>query len=324
MSEITLQDMNFFTPVVQFVVIFMLMASSAVWLRHKGVLSAEFTPAVSRMITDIVLPALIFYRISDFRLDIKHLDSIVAMILAECAVGIAAWAIGRYWIRLNRPALGTFILASTFGSTSLMGTALIQIVFPDNPEALATGMLVAQAGVGFPLNTIGVLIAIYFGGQNQRLDLANVLKTFIKNPVVLAFIAGLAWSHLSLPQTGMVLTVVFGFLKFSGVSLTFLVALLTGLTITPLTRKDFGRPLIACALLLLVVEPVLCNTFDRATGEKTMASTLLLLLGAMPASPLVIAFSVRYGCDTELASKLVVNTCFLSIVTLPLIVLYYG
>lgn len=288
-------------------------------------MSAAQAPVISRVITDVVLPALIFYKMSDASLNASQVDAAMAMIAGETIIGIAAWAIGRYLLGLNRFALGAFILASTFGSTSMMGTALIQIVFPDDAEALAAGIMVAQAGVGVPNNTIGVLIALYFGSHDQKVDLAKVLKTFLTNPSVIAFVAGLLWSYFSLPQSGLVFTVIFGAFKFAGISLTFLVALLTGLTITPIVKKDFGWPLIVCSALLLIAEPLLVSWLDKVTGhEESMTSTLLLLLGAMPASPLAIAFSVRYGCDVDLAAKLVASTCVLSIITLPLIAHLYG
>jgi predicted permease len=79
-------------------------------------------------------------------------------------------------------------------------------------------------------------------------------------------------------------------------------------------RKDFGLPLLVCATLLLVLQPIIAKELDVFTGNmESMTSVLLLLLGAMPASPLVIVYSVRYGCDVDLASKLVVSTCVLSI-----------
>lgn len=283
-------------------------------------MSSEHAPVISRMITDVVLPALIFYKMSDVSLTRHQIDAAMAMFGSEFIVGFSAWAIGRYLIGLNKYALGAFILASTFGSTSMMGTALIQIVFPDNAEALAAGIMVAQAGVGVPNNTIGVLIALWFGNHNEKIDFAKISRTFMLNPAVIAFIGGLAWSYFSLPHTGLMLTVIFGALKFSGISLTFLVALLTGLTIKRMTRKDFGLPLITCSALLLIAEPIIAREIDAATGmEESLTSTLLLLLGAMPASPLAIAFSVRYGCDVDLAAKLVVSTCVISIVTLPVL-----
>lgn len=317
-------NLPLFIPVIQFVCIFMLMAMSAFWLRHQGVMSSSHAPIVSRIVTDITLPALIFYKMSNVSLSAHQLDAAFAMIASETVIGFAAWLIGRYIIKLDRFALGAFILASTFGSTSLMGTALIQIVFPDDAEALAAGIIVGQAGVGVPNNTMGVLIALYFGSHEPKVDIFKLLKTFLINPVVMAFFAGLMWSYLDLPQSGLLLTVIFGSLKFAGISLTFLVALLTGLTVKPLMRSDFGRPLIFCAALLLVAEPILAYKFDEAFGEVSMTSTLLLLLGSMPASPLAIAFSLRYGCDVDLASKLVASTCVLSGITLPLVTYLYA
>ncbi len=317
-------DLPLFIPVIQFVLIFILIASSALWLKFRGVLTDGHAPVISRMITDVVLPALIFYKMSSVSLSRHQIDAAIAIIGSELITGIAAWLIGRFVFKLSRGALGTFILASTFGSTSLMGTALIQVVFPDNAEALATGITVGQVGVGMPNNTVGALIALWFGSQGTKVDLAQTFKTFILNPPVVAFIAGLMWSLLALPHTGFLLTIVFGALQFSGISLTFLVALLTGLTIKKMERKDFGLPLFTCALLLLIVQPVIAYEIDAVTGHMdSMTSVLLLLLGAMPASPLAIAFSVRYGCDVDLAAKLVVSTCVISMVTLPILAYVY-
>lgn len=318
-------EVALFIPVIQFVLIFMLIASSAFWLRYRGVLTESHAPVISRMITDVVLPALIFYKMSDVSPTRHQVDAAIAMMGSELIVGVTAWAIGRYLIGFNRFALGAFILASTFGSTSMMGTALIQIVFPNNSEALAAGITVAQIGVGVPNNTIGVLIALWFGIHNTKINLTQIFKTFILNPSVIAFSGGLLWSLFSLPRTGFLLTIVFGALQFSGISLTFLVALLTGLTMKKMKREDFGFPLFACATLLLVVQPIIAYELDAITGNiESMTSILLLLLGAMPASPLVIAFSVRYGCDVDLAAKLVVSTCIMSIVTLPVLAYVYS
>jgi predicted permease len=317
-------ELFLFIPVIQFVLIFILMASSAFWLRYRGVLTESHAPVISRLITDVVLPALIFFKMSEVSPTKHQIDAAIAMIGSEIIVGVTAWFIGRFIIKFNRYALGAFILASTFGSTSMMGTALIQIVFPNNAEALATGITVAQVGVGVPNNTIGVLIALWFGSQANKINFIQILKTFLLNPSVIAFIAGLTWSLLSLPHTGFLLTVIFGALQFSGISLTFLVALLTGLTIRGMKRKDFGLPLFTCAFLLLILQPIIAYELDAVTGNvESMTSILLLLLGAMPASPLAIAFSIRYGCDVDLAAKLVVSTCILSIITLPALAYFY-
>jgi predicted permease len=183
---------------------------------------------------------------------------------------------------------------------------------------------VGQVGVGMPNYAICALIALWFGTQSSNINLVQVFKTFFLNPPVVSFIAGLLWALLSLPHTGFLLTIVFGALQFSGISLTFLAALLTGLTMKKIGRKDLGLPFFTCAALLLLVQPVIAYELDAVTGStNSMASVLVLLLGAMPASPLVIAYSVRYGCDVDLAAKLVISTCALSMFTLPLLAYLY-
>jgi predicted permease len=102
------------------------------------------------------------------------------------------------------------------------------------------------------------------------------------------------------------------------------VALLTGLTIKPLAKNDFSWPLISCSVLVLVLEPLLAYHFKLQNGNKDFSTILLLLLGSMPSSPLAIAFSLRYGCNVALASKLVVGTSIICGVTLPIISYYYS
>jgi hypothetical protein len=57
-----------------------------------------------------------------------------------------------------------------------MGTSLIQIVFPNDAEALATGITVGQVGVGMPNYAIGALIALWFGTQSSNINLVQVLR----------------------------------------------------------------------------------------------------------------------------------------------------
>ena len=205
-----------------------------------------------------------------------------------------------------------------------MGTALVQIVFPGDSEAMASGILLSLGGVGIPVSSVGVIIAIYFGSAGGKIDPISVLKSFLLSPIIVSFSLGLLWAYFKLPVNGALLTIIFGALKFTGISLTFLVALLTGLTVKPLTKSDLGWPLLTCALLVLIIEPIFAYEFDLHIGEETPSSALLLLLGAMPSSPIAIALSLRYGCDVDLSSKLVVGTCILCAITLPSIAYFYS
>ena len=140
-------EVSLFIPVIQFVLIFILIASSAFWLRYRGVLTESHAPVISRMITDVVLPALIFYKMSDVSPTRHQVDAAIAMMGSELIVGVTAWAIGRYLIGFNRFALGAFILASTFGSIVALRGKL--------PRLVATEVKASPSFVnkGFKLNT---------------------------------------------------------------------------------------------------------------------------------------------------------------------------
>jgi predicted permease len=168
------------------------------------------------------------------------------------------------------------------------------------------------------LSRIGLLIAMSFGTQRDQMRPDAVLRELAGNPIILAFLLGIAWNLLEWPHQGPVLTILFGALDFAGNSLTFLTAALVGLTLKPITRADLGWPLAICAALLLVVEPVVAYQSHFAIGESRELSYLLLLLASMPSASISIAFSLRYGCNAVLASKLVAGTTLCSIVTLPL------
>jgi len=203
------------------------------------------------------------------------------------------------------------------------GKCVASNCFPGNADIATSGIILSLGGVGIPVSSFGVLVAMYFGDNKEGANLASALKTFIQSPIILSFVLGLFWAYFSFPVSGPILAVIFGALKFISLSLTFLVALLTGLTIKPLSKADLSWPLIFCVILALIVEPMLAYEIDLHVGDQNISSVLLVLLGAMPSSPLAIALSLRYGCDVGLSSKLVVGTCIICAITLPVITYFY-
>jgi predicted permease len=86
------------------------------------------------------------------------------MFVAEISSLALAWVLGRS-MKLSGPQQGAFMLVSGFGSSSLLGYALISQVFPENVQALTEAVVVSEIGVGPALFTIGTMLAMYYGGQ---------------------------------------------------------------------------------------------------------------------------------------------------------------
>lgn len=314
--------MNLAGAVASFVVIFLLMIGGTLWLRFRGALVPAHAKVVSAVITEGVLPAMIFCYVARAAEQTAFAELAAVIALAECVALALSALVGRMVMRLDRRSLGSFMLASSFGSTSLIGNALLDVVFHGSAAVLGMGMVIGQFGVGVPNNTVGLWIGMRAGAEGGAVpasrntpDRLAVLKT----PVVVAVLAGIAWSLSGVPTTLPGISSVFGALTLIGAALPFLAAAVTGLS---LTHTDWRRlmPLIGLSQILqLIAKPLFVLLMISAMSVPNLDRQVTLLLAALPASPLAAAFASRFGGDTELASTLVVSSTVLSVITLPFI-----
>jgi predicted permease len=307
--------------VASFVGMFILMIATALLLRRRGVLRSEHSTLLSVLLLDIVCPPLIFSSIAKANLHLKDLVAAGAVFGSEIVICFLSYLIGRWALRLDRLALGAFVIAATFGSTGLIGNALVQVLFRDNTDLVSMSMFIGNFGVGIPGNTIGIFLAMRFGTRDHVTSLTQHFKSFLVMPCMVALYAGLVWSIWKLPTSGMGLDVVFGASRMIGASLPFVTAMVVGLS---LEKLDFGKDLgvlAAGALLALIVEPWVAEQLINMYPADQQTRLITVLFSAMPSTPLGVVFAVRYGGDVSLAGKLATFTLTMSAITLPLMAL---
>lgn len=279
-----------------------------VLLRRLGVVKAEQGSLFASLVTDVTLPALIFVSLA--RQPLPWREGLLALVMlgAEVICLALAWLLGRA-LRLGRAQMGAFMLTAGFGSSALLGYALISQVFPGDPAALAEAVVISEVGVGPALFTIGVMLAIYFGSAEvsgrQRLLIA--LKYF-RSPIFAAIAAGLISANLPIPWQHPWLAALMQGPDLLAQANTFLVALTVG---AALVFRGFGSVLhlaaLVCALKLLL-KPVLVWLPTLGLALPAWQAQVLILEGAMPSALLTVALSAKYGCDAALASRLVFAT----------------
>jgi predicted permease len=306
-------------PVASFVVIFLLMVVVSLWLRKRGVLSPAQTPLISGIITEGVLPAMIFCYVARSSEQPALLELAALIAIAEAMACAVSALVGRFILRLDRRSLGSFVLASSFGSTSLIGNALLDVVFHGSAVVLGMGMVVGQFGVGVPNNTVGLWIGMHAGdkppSQAARPDRFAIFKT----PVMIAVVGGVAWNLCGLPTTRPGISSVFGALTLVAAALPFLAAMITGMSMAPIDWRHLAPEIAISQTLQLVLKPLFVLGVMSVLPLVALDREVTLLLSALPASPLAVAFASRYGGDTHLATALVVSSTVISVVTLPLI-----
>ena len=288
----------------------------AALLRRWGLVQREQGKLFASLVTDVTLPALIFTSLIRQPLLWNEAALAGGMIAAEILCLALAWVLARAW-RLAPPQQGAFMLTAAFGSSALLGYALINQVFPGNAAALAEAVVISEVGVGPALFTVGVMVAIYYGqAQVSGRERLNAALAYFRSPIFWAMTAGLVCANLPIPWNHPALNGLVKGLEVLGQANTFLVAMVVGVALEfKGFRAMLGLAAAVCALKL-VLKPVLVWLPSLAMHMPAWQSQVIILEGAMPSALLTVVLSAKYGCDAGLASRLVFATSLVSAVTI--------
>jgi len=288
----------------------------AMALRRIGMFSSDHGGILAKLVLNVSLPALIFRSLSRAHISPRLFDLVGIMLGAQIVCLFLAYAIGSL-TKLPRGRTGALLLTSAFGSSGLLGYALIAQAFPGNEEAMTEAAMISEMAVAPLIFTLGVAVAIHFGGKKRGFEEgAKRLSAFFISPVFIALIAGLLWSFAGMPTPAGALKILFDGLDVLASANTFLAAMTVGL----LLRFKNVRPLLGLAavvcLIKLAIQPVLTWLPMQMISVSPLHQRVLVLEAAMPAMALSVVFAKSYDCDAEAASVMLFATYIVSTVTL--------
>ncbi|WP_255531136.1 AEC family transporter [Polynucleobacter alcilacus] len=314
--------MNLFHGASGFIAIFLCLVLTILLLRHWKVIEAEQSPIFSKLLTSFVLPVFIFSQVANLKVEYSYLFFGAVILISELITGVASWSTAKWVLRLDRPSTGAFILGSTFGSSSQIGNAFLKVVFDNNAAISAMGLVTGQFGIGLPVNVVGPVVAKSFGDSENKNSLFNLVKSIFMNPPTIALILGILWSRLDIPSDIFIVKILFEGLNIISTSMTFLVAVIIGLSLKPIKMKGIWIVLILAAFFQLALQPFITYGIFSLLNEQNEHHQATLFLSAMPATPLAVVFCARYGANAQLASQIVIFTCILSLISIPIVSLF--
>ena len=203
---------------------------------------------------------------------------------------------------------GSFILASTLGSTGYLGLAIVPILVNSTYSGWAVLYSITQ--ILFGSFGMGVLVANYYGSSRQKVSFSIQLRELLKVPALWAFTLG--WCSRG---TDFALLIDWG-LRF-GVLLAIAGAfILTGIQIRRI-RVDYLNQTIAPALLKMLIIPGLtglCLTSIGVTGDARLS---MVLMSGMPTANTNLILAQEYNLDSQVtASTIAVTTMVLPMMIL--------
>lgn len=305
------------------ILIVLAIVSLVVGLRKSGFLEVRYKDVFSTLVTHVSLPALIVVSLIEAELEWAEIE-IAGLMLAATLVCLGlGWLIARSFT-LAGPSRGAVILATGFGSSSLLGFALISEVFPGDSDAMAEAVILSGLGVQPLLFTLGAMIAGYYGEVGGRGPSATqAMLAFLISPLCLAMVVGFALSFiLNADHLHPVVASAVDGLRVAADANTMLVMLAVGLC---LQFERFGQILrlaAAVGAVKLFVLPALLALGGNLFDFEAWQVEVMLLEGAMPSGMLAVVLCNAYGAHAKLAAQLVFATTVAAIVTVPIVLLF--
>jgi predicted permease len=313
-------DLQVFETVLAFtlVIIFCL------FLRKFSVIREEHSNIFAKLLTQAVLPAVIFLQLSGTPVKSSQVLLILAVFVAGLSSMALAWIAGLI-LRLSRAKTGALMLTSSFGSSALIGYPFIAFSFPGNTEAMADAVLLSELGVGLPIFILGPAIALWFGNRSDNVSIKQAFSlSYFCSPVFISVILGISVSFIPFSRDEGFFEPFFEALKMINGALTILACLILALQLKLTSIRGIWPLLIISAIIQMWFQPFMAHTQSGWYNLSAIQTQVLVLISAMPSAVLGPVFASRYDCAPETASALVMGHILLSMAMIPAVFYLMG
>jgi predicted permease len=273
-------------------------------LQLKGLIDTPFIKTANRLLFNVCLPALLFYKISNA--NIHHILNINLLLIMTGTVIITfglAFAVTKTSL-VTQKTRGSFMMNSFRANFAYMGLPVSYYAFGD------TGLLHASIFMAFVVPLVNFFAVLSLGLFSKRNSISAFIGNTLFNPLAIACIAGLTSSYMNMVYPDFVtrtLTII------SGVTLPLaLFCIGASLTIQQLRGNIFVILLSSGLKLLLMpaITLVLLWLFNQPIDP--MAKVLVVMM-ASPSATVNSIMAATMGGDTHSTNGTIVTTTLLSI-----------
>ncbi|MFB5193458.1 AEC family transporter [Neobacillus sp. KR4-4] len=233
-----------------------------------------------------------------------------------CFLLVLVVAVSSYFSHASKQQMSAMMLGGAFMNAGNYGAPVVLFAFGSAGFDHAVVMMVFQS---FLMNTVGLFFAS-LGGE-EGASIGDSFKRVIRMPVLHGAIVGVSLQLFSikLPETFME-----AFNMIANASIP-TVMLVLGMQLAVITKKRVAYQFVsAITLIRMFISPALAVLIVSFMPIDTLLKNVLILLAAMPAAANTTMFAVQFGTEPDLVSFTTLVTTILSIVTIPLVLLYLG
>lgn len=291
------------------ILIYMLLGA---FLNHIKQLSVTTQAEMNKVIFTWFFPMVMFNNIYRTSLDeVLNAPFLITMVVLVLAVAVASIVlIPRVFP--DKRQQGSMIQGIIRGNSLLFALPVVAAISGQDNTGLASLTVVVLVPI---FNTICVVVLEALRGTQMRLW--PLLKSVVKNPLILGALLGLAFKVLNIQLPAMVDQVV---RSLAGL-VTPLALIMLGAGLKFSDTMGYRKQLTVVAVVKLLAVPLLFVLTVRLLGFGQVETTTALAISAVPTAVSTFVMAKQMGADGVLAGQIVATTTSLSIVTVFLWVL---
>jgi hypothetical protein len=282
------------------------------FLKRTGIADDHFCAKSSAIVFKIALPVMLFYNMVNA--DVAFVIDRGSWIFVGVACGMvlvsfftAVWIAEKMgW---DKPTKGAFIQGTYRSNYIIIAYAVLESLFGD---AAILRMSLLTAFVIPLFNVLAVIILTYHDPEVKKIHPIEVLKSIVKNPLIISIVLGLVIKSFNVEIPTMINN---SLSSIRGMA-TPLALINIGAMFSFSINVQDRKPLVMSALLKVVLIPVVFTGVAIVMGYEGPSLGILFMLFASPTAATSYIMAKAMHSNDTLAASIVVVTTAASFVTI--------
>ena len=280
-------------------------------LKRVGTLKADDAIALNKIVINIAIPSLIFMAI--YRTDISILPLVAPIpficILVGISCGLIAYLVSKI-SNYQEKTLWSVVITSAMFNSGFLGYPVVLGVFGTDGfiRAIFFDMGAMILFIGF-----GVFFSIMFAGKYSE-----ILKRALLFPPLWAIGLGILLNYLHI-NIGFITS---NTLTYLGGAAIPLIMISLGLSLEFKGIKEYINAVSLVSIIKLIIAPAVAFIIVYILGMGGLEKSVTIVEAGMPSAMLGLVLAITYDLDIKAAAACIFASTVISMITLPLIILF--
>jgi predicted permease len=257
--------------------------------------SHEFWPMADKLTYFVLMPALLIFKLSNGKFDVNSINFVLVSLIAIFFTMIILIIFNK--ISPTKNSSFTSIIQGGIRFNTYVFLALSGSIFGD--EGLVLSAIILTFAIPF-INILCVTIfALY--SDNNKLDFIYLVKSIIKNPLIIGCVIGGAINFLSVP----IPVSIENLLEILSKAALPLGLLSIGYALVLKELNSAKKDLIISCIGKFIILPLFIYSFGMMFGLNEIMISILVLFSVLPTAPSSFILARQLGGDITLMTSII-------------------